>query len=292
MSERHRKGQERMRARSAGIIRATLTAVLALTLLWTGRQAQAQIDGGVFAPTVQWSGFSQSLITNTVRGTSRLTIATETGSQFSGNLLFLGGRSYSYQGAFSLDNGGLALIGVGTGAQFQARGTIQPLGNGNFVAMMNYQIAGTGDAGVMQLLHIRALTAGFSAFPPGPCDGAFTNAAGLDGPMHYQRSALSADARTTEFPGKLTLGGYTYLMVGTIASAPNADGSRSVELIGLLSTPVTFLPCIAPPPATIHIAASFLPGGATGAQNHLTGQYSLFNLDNSPYDTGTFTMTQ
>ena len=192
-----------MRARSAGIIRATLTAVLALMLMWSGRQARAQLDGGIFAPNVQWSGFSQSLITNTTRGTSRLLISTETGSQFTGYVLFLGGHAYSYQGAFSLDGGGLALIGVGTGAQFQARGTVQPLGAGNFVAIMNYQIAGTGDAGVMQLLHIRALTTGFSPFPPGPCDGAFTNAAGLTGVIHYQRAALSADARTTEFPGSL-----------------------------------------------------------------------------------------
>ena len=81
-------------------------------------------------------------------------------------------------------------------------------------------------------------------------------------------------------------------MVGTISPTPNADGSYSVELIGLLSTPVTFIPCIVPPPATIHIAGSFLPGGVTGAQNRLTGQYSLLNTDNSLYDSGTFTMTQ
>jgi hypothetical protein len=280
-----------MRAR-LGIMRATLTAVLALTLMWTGRPARAQLDGGIFAPNVQWSGFSQSLITNTTRGTSRLTIATETGSQFTGNMLFLGGRSYAYQGAFSLDGGVLALMGVGTGAEFQAHGRFVPLGAGNFVATMNYQIAGTGDQGVMQLLHIRALSAGFSAFPPGPCNGAATDSAGLTEAIQYQRIALSADARTTGFPGTLTIGANSYVMVGTISSTPNADGTYSTELMGMLSTPVTFIPCVVPPPATIHITGSFLSGGVTGAQNRLTGQYSLLNTDNSLYDNGSFTMTQ
>ncbi len=275
-----------MKHNTVGLLRTVVAS--AVVLLGVCRGAQAQIDP-MFAPTVQWSGFSQSSININARGTSRLLISTETGNQFTGNLLFMGGRAYSYQGAFSRE-GSIVLSGIGTGAAFQARGSFNSIGNGNFVAVLSYQIAGTGDRGVMQLLHIMPTSPTFSPFPPGPCDGTFATVTGAMGPIHFERNPLSADARTTEFPGKLVVGGVSYFAVGTISSSPNSDGTYDGFLIALLSTPGQLIPCITPAPTYIHMNFKFTPGGANGAQDKLVGQYSSFNSDGSLAGDATFSM--
>ena len=274
---------------TAQLMRSTVTAALAVALLWSGPQAHAQIDGGVFAPQfavgATWIGFVQSSVNPNVRGLSTLLVTSQVGSQFSGQFLF-NGQATAYVGAVGAD-GSLVLKGTGrTG--FQATGAATVLGDGGFAARFAYKFGSTGDAGMVRLLHRFAYDPSLQAFPPGPCVGQFTSVDGATGAMQFQRTDSTADsARTTSFHGSLTFGAWTYNAAGTISPLMNRDGSYSFDIIG---QPATVIPCIMPP--DIQLVGRYFPASAAGGPSTITGNYLCIdhNTAGSPIQSGNFAL--
>ncbi len=286
-------GRQTILNRQFSTVRAAVCTVLGLCAL-LGNAHAAMVD---FMPGQVWRGFSQSTLSDASRGMVILGLGAQRGGSLYGNIL-LAGKWRQIILTQQLD-GSVDVAGIGGDAGLKAHGNTTPTTDGGCFSRLTYQTGGSGDSlqpgdihGLIGLLRtfppgpvVNGVPADpyHTAFPPGPCDGMFMNAAGASGRMMLTHMGPAESGPPLFFTGDLMLQDIHFNMVGAISGKMLENGNYAVEMIGQSVNFSTVIPCI-------RVSAELMPAARPGDQAHLRGTYSVMNIAGNIVDRGSFDM--
>ncbi len=236
-----------------------------------------------------WRGFSQSSLTDSTRGITLLGASSQHDNVLIA-LLFVENKWRQVQ-ATTFTDASVTILGTGPDTGFQARGNFVPTGDGSYFARFAYQSGGHG-RGYFSLLRsfppgpvVNGVPADpyRTAFPPGPCDGMYQNAAGAPGRMMLTHAPSTESGPPAFFSGDLLLQDTHFNIVGAISGNRLTDGGYAVEMVGQSANFSKVVPCI-------RVSGELVPAVRPGDHAHLRGTYSVMNSEGAVVDRGSFDM--